>query len=200
MDMPDDFDVALLQFIFAKTIFNGLVLNIGPFLNNLTVLPVFRYIRQRQVLPLKEGRMSKNIRILLVDDNEDVIQGLQQILAQEEDMEIVGQCANGKEALIKAATHSPNIILMDIKMPIIDGLDTTHLLSKKGLSCSVIVLSLYDDYLAKAIEAGARGYLIKGMKRNELTQAIRRVYQGEIVIDESVRSRPVIERQTSKMK
>jgi len=130
----------------------------------------------------RAGRLSEKIRILLVDDHSEVLQGLRKLLTQEEDMEIVGQCANGKEALISAAVLSPDIILMDVRMPIIDGLEATHLLSKKGVSCKVIILSMFEEYLDEAMKSGAQGYLIKGIKQRELAQAIRSVHHGEIVI------------------
>ncbi len=136
------------------------------------------------------NKMEKDIQILIVDDQEVVREALQRLLEQEEDIKIVGQCANGKEALIRAAVLSPDIILMDIKMPVVDGLEATHILSKSSLSCKVIMLSIYDDYLAEAIQGGARGYLVKGMKRGELVQAIRRIHRGELVISEGITSKP----------
>ena len=137
-----------------------------------------------------DNNMAKDIQIIIVDDHEVVRDGLQRLLEQEEDMRIMGQCANGKEALIMAAVRTPNIILMDIKMPVVNGLEATHLLSESRLSCKVIILSMYGDYLAEAMRSGARGYLIKGMKRGELAQAIRQVHRGELVISESITSKP----------
>ena len=137
-----------------------------------------------------DNNMAKDIQIIIVDDHEVVRGGLQRLLEQEKDMRIMGQCANGKEALIMAAVRSPNIILMDIKMPVVNGLEATHLLSESRLSCKVIILSMYGDYLGQAMRSGARGYLIKGMKRGELAQAIRQVHRGELVISESITSKP----------
>jgi len=130
--------------------------------------------------------MEKDIRILLVDDHQVVREGLQHMLEQEEDMEVVGQSANGEEALLQLEVFSPNIVLMDIKMPGIDGIELTRQLMEKQPFCNIIMLTLYDEYLAEAIEAGAVGYLLKDAKRAELTQAIRQVYHGEIVISESI--------------
>ncbi|MFC1872785.1 response regulator transcription factor [Chloroflexota bacterium] len=134
--------------------------------------------------------MAKDIQIIIVDDHEVVRDGLRSLLEQEEDMRIIGECANGKEALIMAAVQTPNIILMDIKMPVINGLEATHLLSESPLSCKVIILSMYDDYLAEAMQSGARGYLVKGRKGDELAQAIRQVHRGELVISENITSKP----------
>jgi len=137
--------------------------------------------------------MKKDIRILLVDDHQVVREGLQHMLKQEEDMEVVGQSANGFEALSQVEMLSPNIILMDIKMPGVDGIELTRQLKDKQPFCNVIMLTLYDEYLAEAIEAGAVGYLLKDAKRAELTQAIRQVHRGEVVISESITAQPRIE-------
>jgi len=132
--------------------------------------------------------MEKDIRILLVDDHEVVREGLQHMLDQEKDMEVVGQSANAEEALLQLEVFSPNIVLMDIKMPKVDGIELTRQLKEKQPSCNVIMLTLYSEYLAEAFEAGAAGYLLKDTKRAELTQAIRQVHQGEVVISESIPS------------
>jgi len=130
--------------------------------------------------------MQEDIRILLVDDHQVVREGLEHMLEQERDMIVVGQTANGEEALSQVATLSPNIVLMDIKMPGVDGIELTRQLKEKQPRCNVIMLTLYDEYLAEAIEAGATGYLLKDTKRAELTQAIRQVHQGEVVISDSI--------------
>jgi len=140
-----------------------------------------------------EARMEKDIRILLVDDHQVVREGLQHMLNQEEDMEVVGQSANSEEALLQLEVFSPNIVLMDIKMPGVDGIELTRQLKEKQPFCNIIMLTLYDEYLAKAVEAGAVGYLLKDAKRAELTQAIRQVHHGEVVISESITAQPRIE-------
>lgn len=83
---------------------------------------------------------------------------------------------------------SPDIVLMDIKMPGIDGIELTRQINEKSLPCKVIMLTLYDQYLNQAIEVGAKGYLVKDIKREQLTQAIRKVQSGEVVIHESIAS------------
>ena len=137
--------------------------------------------------------MKKEIRILLVDDHQVVREGLRHMLEHEEDMEVVGQGANGEEALSQVEMLSPNIVLMDIKMPGMNGIELTQQLKEKQPTCDVIMLTLYDEYLAEAIEAGAGGYLLKDIKRAELTQAIRQVHHGEIVISDSITAKPQIE-------
>ncbi len=133
--------------------------------------------------------MGKDIRILIVDDNQIVREGLRHLLGQEEDTELVGQGANSEEALSQIKTLSPNIVLMDIKMPSVDGIELTRQVKQKYPSCNVIMLTLYDEYLPQAVESGAKGYLLKDIKREELVRAIRRVHHGEVVISDSIKSK-----------
>lgn len=133
--------------------------------------------------------MEKEIRILVVDDQPVVREGLQHLLGQEEDMEVVGQSANGEEALRQVETLAPSIVLLEVKMPAMDGIELTRRLKEKYPSCHVIVLTVYDEYLTQAMQAGALGYLLKDIKREELAQAIRRVHRGEVVISESIPSK-----------
>lgn len=130
------------------------------------------------------------IRILLVDNHELVRRGVRSMLEQEEDIEIVGDFSSAREALLQTETLSPNIILMEAKMPDISGIEATRRLRQKRTPCNVIMLTSYEDYLTEALEAGAAGYLLEDIKCQELTQAIRRVYHGELVIDERLASTP----------
>jgi len=118
------------------------------------------------------------IRILVVDDHQVVREGLRHMLELEADMEVVGEASDAKETLTQVESLSPEIILMDIKMPGVDGIELTRQLKEKLPACNVIMLTLYDEYLAEAIEAGAAGYLLKDIKREELIKAIRAVHQG----------------------
>ena len=118
------------------------------------------------------------IRILLVDDHQVVREGLRRMLELEADMEVVGEANDAKEALTQLELFSPEVILMDIKMPGVGGIELTRQLKEKQPSCNIIMLTLYDEYLAEAIEAGAVGYLLKDVKREELVRAIRAVHQG----------------------
>jgi len=133
--------------------------------------------------------MEKDIQILVVDDHQVVREGIRHLLGQEEDMEFVGQAGNSEEVLSQVEMFSPNIILMDIKMPGVDGIELTRQVKRKHPSCNVIMLTLYDEYLNQALEAGAKGYLLKDIKREELAQAIRQVHHGEVVISESIKSK-----------
>lgn len=118
------------------------------------------------------------IRILLADDHQVVREGLRRMLELEADIEVVGEAADAKEALAQVEAVSPEVVLMDIKMPGVDGIELTRQLKEKQPSCNVIMLTLYDEYLAEAIEAGAVGYLLKDIKRDELVRAIRAVHKG----------------------
>jgi len=133
--------------------------------------------------------VEKNIRILVVDDHQVVREGLRHLLGQEEDMETVGQGANGEEALFQTEILSPDVVLMDIKMPGVNGIELTRQITQKHPSSKVVMLTLYDEYLTQAMEAGAKGYLLKDIKRQELAQAIRQIHNGEVVISKSIISK-----------
>lgn len=118
------------------------------------------------------------IRILLVDDHQVVREGLRHMLELEADLTVVGEAVGAKEVLAQVESLSPEIILMDIKMPGVDGISLTREIKEKYPSCSIIMLTLYDEYLTQAIEAGAKGYLLKDIHRDELLRAIRAVHEG----------------------
>ena len=118
------------------------------------------------------------IRILLIDDHQVVREGIRRMLEIEPDIKVVGEAANSREALTQVASLSPEVILMDIKMPGVDGISLTREIKGKFPSSNIIMLTLYDEYLTKAIEAGAKGYLLKDIHRDELLKAIRAVHEG----------------------
>lgn len=126
------------------------------------------------------------IKVMLVDDHQVVRDGLRHMLAIEEDIEVVGEAADSKDALAKAESLAPDIVLMDIKMPGVNGLELTRQVKQKCPACNVIMLTLYDEYLTQAIEAGAVGYLNKDIKREELARAIRAVREGRSPLGLSV--------------
>lgn len=132
--------------------------------------------------------MGKHIRVLVIDDHPFVRDGLRHLLGQEEDIEVVGQDTNTEDVISQVEIISPDIVLMDIKMPGIDGIELTRQINEKALSCKVIMLTLFDQFLNQAIEVGAKGYLLKDIKREQLAQAIRKVQNGEVVIHESIAS------------
>ena len=130
----------------------------------------------------------ETIRILLVDDHSVVRSGLGQLLELEEDIKVVGEAANSEEALNMINIVTPDIILMDIKMPGMDGVRLTREIKGRIPSYNIIMFTLHGDYLTQAIEAGATGYLLKDIKREDLTNSIRKVHNGQTVISESIQS------------
>ena len=124
------------------------------------------------------------IRILLVDDQAIVREGLRAMLGVEPDMEIVGEAASGREALTLVPRLRPDIVLMDVRMPDLDGLATLERLKRADPDTAVIMVSLYDDadYLYRAVSAGAAGYILKEASRTELVRAVRATAQGGSII------------------
>ena len=120
------------------------------------------------------------IRLLLVDDQQLVCQGLRAMLNLESDIEVVGVAGDGQVAIQQVKTLQPDVVLMDLKMPIMDGREATRIICQSFPDIKVLVVSTFDedDYIAHAIKAGAKGYLLKDMPIEELAQAIRLVYRG----------------------
>jgi DNA-binding NarL/FixJ family response regulator len=120
------------------------------------------------------------IRLLLVDDQSLICQGLKAMLSLEADLEVVGTADNGELAIEQVAALTPDVVLMDLRMPVMDGREATRLISQQYPDVKVLVLSTFGDdrYIADSIRAGAKGYLLKDMPSEELAQAIRAVYRG----------------------
>ena len=140
-----------------------------------------------------EAKGMQTIRVLLVDDHQVVREGLRRMLELEDDIRVLDEASNMEEAIRQAQVHCPDVVLMDIKMPGADGVEATRKLKEVQPSCNVIMLTLYEDYVAEAIEAGAVGYLLKDVKRGELSQAIRVAYHGQSPLNPSVARRLVSE-------
>jgi len=123
--------------------------------------------------------MSK-IRILLADDHGLVRKGLRLLIESQEGMEVVGEACDGREALKLAGELKPEIAILDIAMPNLNGIDAAAQLAKRGDKVRVIILSMHSDesYVVRALDAGARGYLLKDSAEEDLVQAIRTVAQG----------------------
>ncbi len=120
------------------------------------------------------------IRLLLVDDQSLICQGLKAMLSLEADLEVIGTADNGEMAIEQVGTLKPDVVLMDLRMPVMDGREATRLIAQQFPDVKVLVLSTFDDdrYIADSIRAGAKGYLLKDMPSEELAQAIRVVHQG----------------------
>ncbi|MFC2070875.1 response regulator [Chloroflexota bacterium] len=126
------------------------------------------------------------INILLVDDHRVVREGLRRMLELETDFRVVGEASDAQGVLNQVQSLSPEVVLMDIKMPGGDGISLTRRLKEEYPDCNVIMLTLYDEYLTQAIEAGAVGYLLKDIEREELIKAIRGIHDGRSTLNLSL--------------
>ena len=131
------------------------------------------------------------IRILIVDDHPVVRDGLRGMFANEDDFEVVGEAENGRDAVNRALAFQPDVILMDLRMPEMDGVSAIRLLADKAVEARVLVLTTYDtdSDVLPAIEAGATGFLLKDAPRDELFRAVRAAAGGEAVLSPSVAAR-----------
>ena len=120
------------------------------------------------------------IRLLLVDDQSIVREGLSSLLQTQSDLEIVGEAENGRVAVEKAIALQPDVVLMDIRMPVMDGVAAIKILQQQAPAIKILVLTTFDDdrYVTQAIAHGAQGYLLKDTPSAELAQAIRLVNKG----------------------
>ncbi len=121
------------------------------------------------------------IRVLLVDDHAIVRAGLRLLLESQPDMEVVGEAANGQEAIRGAQDLRPDVIVMDVAMPGLNGLEATRRLKEANLQVQILALTMHEDerYFFEMLHAGAAGYVVKGAPPSDLLQAIRCVYQGQ---------------------
>jgi len=128
------------------------------------------------------------IRILVADDHPVVRHGLCTMLEIEDDLVVVGRAADGEEAVNQARETRPDIILMDVQMPGVDGIEALRRIRAEDPAARVIVLTTYpnEDYIFPSLQAGASGYLLKGASREELASAIRKVAGGESLLDPQV--------------
>lgn len=128
------------------------------------------------------------IRVLLADDHPVVRQGLAAMLGAQDDLEVVGDASSGPQAEALAAALRPDIVLMDLRMPGGDGVESIERMTAAGLPCRVVVLTTYetDGDILRAVEAGAAGYLLKDATPAELAGAIRAAARGETVLAPSV--------------
>ena len=125
--------------------------------------------------------MTEKIRIVLADDHAVLRAGLRALLNAEPDMEVIGEAANGREAIDQAERLHPDVIVMDLSMPVMGGLDATKQIKEKGLATRVLVLTVHAEqqYLLPVLQAGGAGYVLKQAADTELIQAIRTVHRGE---------------------
>ncbi|OLF18254.1 response regulator [Actinophytocola xanthii] len=130
------------------------------------------------------------IRVVLVDDQELMRVGFRMVLGAQEDMEVVGEAGNGRDAVELAASLSPDVVLMDVRMPVLDGVEATRQITEQGLA-KVLVMTTFDldEYALSALRNGASGFLLKDTPPAHLVSALRSVALGDAVVSPSVTRR-----------
>jgi len=139
--------------------------------------------------------MTLSIRVLITDDHAIVRKGIRALLATERDIEVVGEAGDGAEAVAQARALRPDVVLMDLVMPKVDGIEATRRITTELPEVHILVLTSFaaDDKVFPAIKAGALGYLLKDTGPNELVQAIRQVHRGQPSLEPSIASKVLYE-------
>jgi two-component system, NarL family, response regulator LiaR len=134
-------------------------------------------------------------RVMIADDHAVLREGMRRLLEQEKDMEVVGEASDGEEAVRLVDEQKPDVVLMDIVMPKLTGVEATKLIKKANPATAILILTAYSDirYILGLLEAGASGYLLKSARSDEIVGAIRAVKSGESVLD-SMATRKLLER------
>ncbi|MFO7680152.1 MAG: response regulator transcription factor [Chloroflexota bacterium] len=132
--------------------------------------------------------MSGDVTVLIVDDQRLIREGISSLLALQEGVVVVGTAVNGQEAIAKAEAVQPDVVLMDVRMPVMDGISATALIKQRLPGCVVLMLTTFDDdeYIIKSLQAGASGYLLKDVPAADLAQAIKLAHAGIYQLDTSV--------------
>jgi DNA-binding NarL/FixJ family response regulator len=135
------------------------------------------------------------IRVLLADDQALVRRGLRLMLDQADDLEVCGEASDGDEAVRMAAEHDPDVVLMDVRMPGMDGIEATRRITREERGARILVLTTFDvdDYVVDALRVGASGYLLKDVDPEDLLRAVRSVAAGDMPL-----APPVLERVVSR--
>lgn len=135
--------------------------------------------------------MSKKLEVLIVDDQRLMRDGLRTLLELEADMDVVGEGENGEEALVRYAELRPDVVLMDIRMPKMNGVEATRRLCSEWPEAKVLILTTFDEdsYVIEGLQAGALGYLLKDVSGEELATAVRTIASGNALIGSEVARR-----------
>ncbi|HJZ46748.1 MAG TPA: response regulator transcription factor, partial [Roseiflexaceae bacterium] len=136
-----------------------------------------------------------DIRVLIVEDQTLMRQGLRTILDLNDGFSVVGEAEHGQEAVERALALQPDVVLMDVQMPVMNGVDATAAITQALPATKVIILTTfdYDEYVFDAMKAGARGYMLKDVPAAELLATIRRIQAGESIVQPSVATRLIAE-------
>ena len=137
------------------------------------------------------GERTEPARLLLADDHDLVRDGFHRMLGREPDLEVVGEASNGREAVELCRSLRPDLVLMDVRMPEMDGLEATRTIKAERPEVSVLVVSTHEnpDYLFEALKAGAAGYVLKDAPKRRLVDAVRRVLNGESPLNQELAAR-----------
>src|SRR5215467_477134 len=129
---------------------------------------------------MKEQPLNSPVRVLVVDDQQLMREGIASLLRIQDGIEIIGTAANGQEALEQAVSMKPDVILMDVRMPVIDGVMATEQVRHQVPDCKILMLTTFDDeeYVIEALRVGANGYLLKDIPASDLAQAVQAVHLG----------------------
>jgi DNA-binding NarL/FixJ family response regulator len=146
-------------------------------------------VEGNEAFGLNEGRAAT--RLVVVDDHDLAREGIKDMLLDETDIEVVGEAANGREALLVCSRTRPDMLLMDVRMPEMDGLAATSEIKKRYPETSVLMVTMHEnpDYLLEALKAGAAGYVLKDAPQEEVVGAVRRVREGESPLDPELAAR-----------
>ena len=123
----------------------------------------------------------ETIKALLADDHAVIRSGIRSLLESEGDVQVIAEANNGQEALTQVQAHQPDLAILDIRMPVMNGLEATQRIRKAAPDTKVLILSMHDDeeYILQSVDSGASGYLLKGSSKEEFLRAVRAVYAGE---------------------
>ncbi len=144
--------------------------------------------------------VREKIKVVLADDHAVVRKGIRQFLEEEGDIQVVGEATNGQEAIKQVAELRPDVAVLDIRMPILTGIEATRRIKARYSEVKVLVLTAYDDdpYIFALLKAGANGYVLKTAESSELVEAVRGVHRGESVLDPAVTQKVVTQLTTGR--
>ncbi len=134
--------------------------------------------------------MPERIRVVIADDHAVVRKGMRDLLEDEGDLVVVGEAGDGQQAADLALSLRPDVVLMDVRMPVLTGVEATRRIHADAPQIKVLVLSAYDDqpYVVALLEAGAKGYVLKTAEGDDIVRAVRDVYHGRMALDPSIMS------------
>ena len=140
-----------------------------------------------------DAEQHYNIRVLIVDDQRLMRDGLASLLEIQDGIEVIGTASNGQDALEKALSLHPDVILMDVRMPLMDGVIATRQVHHQLPSCHILMLTTFDDdtYILEALRAGANGYLLKDIPASDLASAVRAVHNGIYQLDQGIANKVI---------